>query len=105
MASENRLEEFQQVCESAVKLPSPTPDKWKLLQELARVALGQIALSRKITRPAGMAEAFSNAVAAGVVDDWPKMLWELFTRIGQGPLPDWWGPLSQGVQRISSWTG
>ena len=95
MAAEYRLVEFQEVCESAARLPSNPTDKWKLLSEIAAVA----------RQPANMNEltqsAFSNALAAGVSGDWTAALWELFTRLCDGPRPDWWEKISQEVRKVA----
>jgi serine/threonine protein kinase len=95
MASENDLEAFQLVCESTAKLATSYSEKWELLEEIARIAIQEGAGEEE-----KVGQAFSNALAAGVADDWTTLLWEIFTWIGKDPLPDWWDTLSQGVRRV-----
>jgi serine/threonine protein kinase len=95
MASEYRLAEFQKVCENAYRLLSSSSDKWKLLSEIAEVAR-QMADADELTQT-----AFSNTLAAGVADDWPTALWELFTRLGDSPRPEWWEKISQEMRIVA----
>lgn len=95
MAAEYRLVEFQKVCENAARLPSTPSDKWKLLNEIAAVAR-QTADTDELTQT-----AFSNFLASGVAGDWTAALWELFSRLGDGPRPAWWEKISQEVRKIA----
>ncbi len=95
MASENRLAEFQMVCENAARLPSTSPDKWKLLSEIAAVAR-QTADTDELAQT-----AFSNSLAAGVAGDWTAALWELLEYLGDKPRPDWWGRISEQVRTVA----
>ena len=94
MASENRLAEFQKVCENAARLPFTPSGKWKLLNEIATVA-EQTADMDQLTQT-----AFSNSLAAGVAGDWTAALWELFENLGDRPRPDWWKIISQEVRKV-----
>ena len=94
MAAENRLADFQKVCENAARLSATSSDKWKLLNELAAVAI-QTADTNELTQT-----MFSNALAAGVAGDWPAALWELFAHLGDLPRPDWWEKISQEVRKV-----
>jgi hypothetical protein len=69
--------------------------KWDLLCEIATIGLGPAAQVSN-----GAVSVFSHALAAGVADDWPSCLWELFTFIGPQPMPDWWVPISQAVREV-----
>jgi serine/threonine protein kinase len=93
MVSAYRLVEFQKVCKNAARMPSTSSDKWILLRKIAAVALRQTADSDKLTRT-----AFSNCLAAGLAEDWPAALWELFARLGDRPRPAWWEKISQEVR-------
>ncbi len=95
MASENRLEEFQKICESAARLPPAQPDKWNLLSEIAGLA------RLTPTEDQQTQATFSNAVAAGVAGDWTTALWELFTQLGKAPRPDWWEKISQELRIVA----
>jgi len=94
MAAEYRLAEFQEVCENAARLPSDSSAEWKLLNEIAAVAI-QTADSDELTQA-----AFSNSLAAGVAGDWPAALWELFVRLADGPRPAWWEKISQEIRKV-----
>jgi hypothetical protein len=94
MAAEKELLNFQQVCERTARLLGSIPEKWDLLALLSGIALQQGPDGGEI--PA----AFSNALAAGVADDWSLALWELAEWIGDGPLPEWWDRLSQAARRV-----
>jgi hypothetical protein len=90
MTSESNLEAFRKVCERAELLEATPSRKWDLLCEIATIGLGPAAQGSN-----GVVSVFSHALAAGVADDWPSCLWELFTFIGPQPMPDWWVPISQ----------
>jgi serine/threonine protein kinase len=95
MITGNRLEGFQAVCEQAARLPSATADKWQLLGNIATLA-GQVDQTDEHSRT-----AFSNALSAGVADDWSAALWELFIHLGDAPRPDWWEKISQQVRNLA----
>ncbi|MEJ2352744.1 MAG: hypothetical protein P8Y03_23400 [Anaerolineales bacterium] len=95
MASENDLEAFQAVCDGTAKLATSSSEKWSLLERIAGIAIQESAGKEE-----NVGHAFSNALAAGVADDWTALLWEIFTWIGKDPLPDWWDTLSQGVRQV-----
>jgi hypothetical protein len=95
MAAEKDLQAFQQVCEQTARLVGSVPEKWTLLANLAGIALQQAA-NADGTIPI----VFSNALAAGIADDWPVALWELGYWIGAGQLPEWWDSLSREAQRV-----
>jgi serine/threonine protein kinase len=94
MVAEYRLAEFQKVCENAVKLPSISTEKWKLLNEIAAVGR-QMADTDELTQ-----NTFSNSLAAGVAGDWTGALWELFASLVDGPVPAWWEKISQEVRKV-----
>jgi len=95
MVSGYRLVEFRKVCKKAARLPSTSSNKWKLLDEIAKVALQETADTDELTRT-----AFSNSLAAGVAGDWSAALWELFAHLGEEPRPAWWGKISQEVRKV-----
>ncbi len=95
MAAENRLAEFQQVCQDAARLSATSSEKWVLLNEIATV-VRQTPEMDELTQT-----AFSNVLAAGVAGDWTAALWELFARLGEAPRPDWWEKISQELRRIA----
>jgi serine/threonine protein kinase len=94
MISDERLDDFQQVCGRAVRLAGASASKWEQLAAIARLAQQQ---------PFGgeqLSPSFVAALAAGVADDWPTLLWELLTLLNGAPLPEWWGLLSSDARRI-----
>ncbi len=95
MAAENNLEAFQQICLRTAKLATSNTEKWELLAEIAGIAIQLKAYHEEIS-----GEAFSHALSAGIADDWSTLLWDLFELIGDGPLPDWWDNVTQGVQNV-----
>ena len=95
MAAEKDLLTFQQVCEQTARLLGSVPEKWDLLANLAGIALQQ-----DVDKDGEIPAAFSNALAAGVADDWPRALWELAESVGDGPLPEWWDRLSQAARSV-----
>jgi serine/threonine protein kinase len=95
MAAEKDLQTFRQVCEQTARLLGSIPEKWDLLANLSGIALEQ-----GVANDGEIPIAFSNALAAGVADDWPVALWELAEWIGDSPLPDWWDSLSREARRV-----
>lgn len=95
MAAEKDLKAFQRVCERAAKLATCSSEKWELLEGIAGIAIQESA-----EEGGNIGDTFSNALAAGVADDWTALLWEIFEWIGKRPLPDWWDTLSQGVRQV-----
>ena len=91
LATAKDLEAFQQVCDQTAQLAVSTSEKWALLGEIASIAETQGDSARS---------TFSNALAAGVADDWPDALWELAEFIENEPLPDWWESLSRGMRQV-----
>ena len=95
LASENELAAFQQVCERTAKQTASSTGKWMLLAEIAGIALRRNALQQE--QPTG---SFAGALSAGVADDWPTLLWNLFEVIADESLPDWWEDVTLGVRRV-----
>ena len=95
MASEANLETFRQVCERTATLATASTEKWSLLAEIARIALPQ-----STSQGNYLPGSFAGILSAGVADDWPALLWQLFELIGRDPLPDWWENVSQGIRRV-----
>jgi serine/threonine protein kinase len=95
MVSENRLVEFRKVCKKTARLSYNSADKWKLLDDIAKVALQETADKDELTRT-----AFSNSLAAGVAGDWSAALWELFAHLNDRPRPVWWEKISQEVRKV-----
>jgi len=93
-ASENRLDTFKSICERTARLPSAAREKWELLGEFAGELLDGIPSE---DAPPGL---FSNALVAGVADDWASLLWEMFQYFGSDPLPEWWERLARGIRRV-----
>lgn len=91
-AAENRLDSFQDICTHASKLPTANTAKWNLLCEIATLAQDNVDEETPM--------AFGAALEAGLADDWPAALWELFTWAGEENLPDWWGRVSLEARRI-----
>ena len=94
MAVESRFAPFQQVCEKTARLAPSAEEKWRLLAEIAAIALQQ---TQGPENPSNA--SFTTALAAGVVDDWSGLLWELFSSLGKEPLPEWWSTIYLGVRR------
>ena len=95
MAAEENLEVFQHICHKAANLPTANREKWTLLADIAAIPLQQ-----SNSQVGSMEGSFSGALAAGIADDWPALLWEIFSMIGNNPLPDWWGDVAGGVRRV-----
>jgi len=93
MVSASRWEGFQSVCAQAARLHSTSAEKWQLLAQLATLA--------SQASHAGELSAFSNALSAGVADDWAAALWELFVQLGEAPRPAWWEKISQQVRILA----
>jgi serine/threonine protein kinase len=95
MTSEDNLVAFSQVCQRAELLETKRSKKWDLLCQIATIGQEQG------SQTGGQAlSVFSHALAAGVADDWSACLWELFSFIGPGPLPDWWVRICQEVRQV-----
>lgn len=95
LAAENDLQAFQQVCAKTAGLATSTAGKWELLAEIAGIA------SRASSpQNADPLESVSTVLSAGIADDWPSLLWDLLAGYQDGPLPDWWEKISQGVRRV-----
>ncbi len=94
-AGARQLEALSQVCSRAEALPAgpddPGPLKWGLLRQLADLAAQAEGTAR---------QAVERAIVAGVADDWPSSLWELFTVLPDGALPDWWDEVSRKARQI-----
>jgi hypothetical protein len=95
MASDNRLDEFEIICEKAVRLPFAPSDKWVLLRDIAALVQRQKVDGDELTQA-----AFLNSLAAGFAEDWTAALWGLFERLGDGPPPPWWEKISQELRSI-----
>lgn len=93
--AEDNLEAFRQVCAQAAELPIASTEKWRLLQKIADLALQQSAAQN-----VDMAISFCPALAAGVADDWPALLWQLFAFHAKQPEPAWWTEISRAVRRL-----
>ncbi len=95
LAAENNLQDFQRVCEKTAQLTTSPKGKWDLLADIAGVAV------QKNADPGGNSiDSISSALSAGIADDWPALLWDLFERYGDEPLPDWWENISQGIRIV-----
>ena len=95
LVGENNLVELQQLCTKTANLATSSTAKWELLAGMAAIALDER------NDPAGSSGMdFSAALAAGIADDWPGLLWDLFAAINTDPLPDWWEQLSQQVRQV-----
>lgn len=94
-ASAGDLDAFAQVCSQAEASPAgpdaPGPLKWSLLRQLAELAAQAEGTAQ---------EAVRWAIVAGVADDWPSSLWELFSVLPEGALPDWWDEVSRKARQI-----
>ncbi len=95
LASDHELDAFQKICQRAGGLAAASAEKWSLLSDLAGLEQGQ-----DITLSDSVREALSGALASGVVDDWPTLLWDLFEAIGNDPIPDWWTAISRRVRQV-----
>jgi serine/threonine protein kinase len=93
MITGSRLVEFQAVCEQAARLPATLAGKWQLLGQMAALACQ--------ADPTDELPAFSNALSAGVADDWAAALWELFIDLEHAPRPAWWEKISQQIRTVA----
>lgn len=91
LASERKLDQFKQICARNQRLAADTTEKWHLLQNLVDIAeQGDSAIREGILR----------ILDAGVANEWPYVLWELLSAIGNQPLPNWWEDVCQSVRRL-----
>lgn len=95
LASAHQFAEFQNLCLRAASLFSASSPKWSLLSEIA--GLAQADGNPPSER---FSDALAGALASGVVDEWPALLWELFESIGNGRVPEWWESISRNVRRV-----
>ncbi|MFZ2096150.1 MAG: hypothetical protein WAV05_05875 [Anaerolineales bacterium] len=95
MAADYNLVELQQVCENGARLPSTSADRWRLLNVIIDVA------RKAVEADEPTQTAFSNALLAGVAENWTATLWELFVHLGNEPRPDWWEIISNEVRKVS----
>lgn len=95
LAEESQVEEFAQICEEASRLTDgSTPqegEKWKLLRQLACLAVKQ---------SADWQAAFQQAIASGIANDWASAIWSLLSCIGENPLPEWWDELTSQARKL-----
>ncbi len=95
LVGDHKLAELQRLCTKIAGLAASSTAKWELLASLAAIALDEQ------SAPNGtQAIDFSTALAAGIADDWPGLLWDLFAAIGSNPLPEWWEQVSQAVRQV-----
>lgn len=95
LAAAHQFAEFQNLCLRAASQFSAGSEKWSLLGEIA--ALPHTAAA---PLPENFPAALASALASGVVDEWPALLWELFESLRAAPVPDWWETISRRVRRI-----
>jgi serine/threonine protein kinase len=88
------LSELQQACECGARLAISSSDRWKLLGDITEVAQK----AGEIDEPTRT--AFSNALMAGVADDWTAALWQLFIYHGKNRRPEWWEKISNAIRRV-----
>ncbi|HSF80769.1 MAG TPA: hypothetical protein VLA49_06025 [Anaerolineales bacterium] len=110
LAAENRLEDFQRVCQKTAQLATSSTEKWELLADIAGIAIRQNAEQQNAEqqnaeqqnadRRGRSVDSISGALSAGIADDWPTLLWDLFEGHRDRSLPDWWDSVSQGVRRV-----
>jgi serine/threonine protein kinase len=93
-AADYHLAELQQVCECGANLATASADRWKLLSEITELALKTDNID-ELTQA-----AFSNALMAGVADDWTVALWQLFVYLGKNRKPEWWDKISNAVRKV-----
>lgn len=91
LATHQDLDGLREAVDAASRLPVKSAQKWILLGRLADLA-GQ---TTEKPRP-----SFLRALAAGTIDDWPTMLWELLAGVGKDELPDWWDEISQQTRYL-----
>jgi serine/threonine protein kinase len=93
-AAEYHLADLQHVCDCGANLATTAAARWKLLSEITQVAIK----TEDIDEPTQA--AFSNALMAGVTDDWTAALWQLFIYLGTDRRPDWWEKISNAVRKV-----
>jgi serine/threonine protein kinase len=95
MTAENNMVGFQELCTKTASLATSTTAKWDLLAKTASVAL--LTQSVQGDKPD---KTLAGALSAGIADDWPSLLWEIFELIGEDAFPDWWEEVSQGIRQV-----
>lgn len=91
LASQGRWEQFAEVCSQAARLPVATGEKWRLLEEISQIG-SQV--------EAQYLPGVTQALVAGLVDDWPSALWSLAEVYQTQPQPTWWTELSQRMRQL-----
>ncbi|MFN2197537.1 MAG: hypothetical protein ACK2UW_15575, partial [Anaerolineales bacterium] len=91
LASQGNWEQFAQVCSQAARLPVASGEKWRLLEEVSQIGT-QV--------EAQFLPGVTQALMAGLVDDWPSALWSLAEAYRTQPQPPWWNDLSQRVRQL-----
>jgi serine/threonine protein kinase len=91
LASQGSLDSFEEVCLQATQLPVSAAEKWRLLAEISHYG-------REM--PVDQQKAFQQALVAGLVDDWPAVVWELAQSCRQHGQPQWWNELSERMRRL-----
>lgn len=100
LASARQFADFQNLCLRAEKLFTASAEKWSLLREVAGLTPSPGSPPPDAAQLAFHQDKLASALASGVVDEWPALLWDLYELIGVGPVPDWWESISRRVRRI-----
>lgn len=91
LASRGYLAEFERVCNQAAGLPITGAGKWRLLEHLSRVG--------QESQPE-IRSAVTQALVAGLVDDWPAAIWELAVALHRKNQPAWWSDITESMRRL-----
>lgn len=96
LASEGNLEGLKEICEQTSRLANSPSPKWHLLAEIVDIAQGHPSSSGNDSQT-----RFSTALAAGITDDFPTLLWELAQIAWQETPPlEWWDRVSNRIRQI-----
>lgn len=96
MASEGNLEGLREICERTAGLATIPSPKWELLADIAAIAQ-----TYQGSSGADVQTRFSTALAAGITDDFPALIWELAQIAWQETTPpEWWDKVSGAIRRI-----
>jgi serine/threonine protein kinase len=91
LASTGKLDEFQQVCQLAIRISTREEGKWKLLREIADLAASTEAPIRG---------HYLDALRAGVNDEWAGANWSLFLAANHGKDVEAWSNYSNQIRKI-----
>lgn len=90
-AEEKNVQEFRHICNLNSQSRFTSSLKWEVLEDLSNLAEQS---------DGRIQDACLHSLSAGLMDEWPSVLWELLASVGDDPLPLWWDDMSRRVRQI-----